>query len=194
MSSNDNAELWHSPSWYGAVWLTERVPSQASKPDTAFSVALEDEDRAVNRLQTWKAQKPFADEGLFSRRLASDSISERDLLSLLGESLASLQARVGDTPEWLTELRHAYETGFNGVEDIRRLLQMVSAGHPLEDCIPAIAPLLQRGLAFLENAIQRLREEYALLPFDPEQQSRIFLKNIVPQLLFQLSKQLVLEM
>src|SRR2546426_4518022 len=80
------------------------------------------------------------------------------------------------------------------VEKMSPLLQETRANHPLEGCLPAISPLLQRGLTSLQEGVQALRQQYAFLPFDTEMLPEAFLNNIVPDILFQVSKPVILEM
>jgi len=80
------------------------------------------------------------------------------------------------------------------VEKMLPLLQETRANHPLEGCLPAISPLLQRGLTSLQEGVQALRQQYAFLPFDTEMLPEAFLNNIVPDILFQVSKPVILEM
>ncbi len=186
-------EFWQAPAWYRALSLTERLALRQAETGAISSPNGEHVDQAVRRFRSWKAQPPFDQGTLFAERLASDSLSEEDLLSLLAEPLARLQARLSALPDWLAALRDAF-TDAQAVEEMLPLSQETRADQPLAACLPAISPLLQRGLTALQERIQALQQQYAFLPFDPQQISQTFLNDVVPELLFQMSKPVVLEM
>jgi type 2 lantibiotic biosynthesis protein LanM len=62
---------------------------------------------AERRLAAWRAQPPFGDDALFTRRLAADGLDPQRFRALLGESPDSLVRRAGPPP-WLAELEAAY--------------------------------------------------------------------------------------
>ena len=188
MATND--EVWDAGEWYRALTLTERLPfpGPPGAPDhDPFA------DRAHGRLLTWKAQRPFPEDGWFARRLAVDSLSEADLLGLLAEPADSLKARAGAVPEWLAALRQAF-TQRPGDEQFRHLLDEVESDHPLAGCLPVLAPVLRHGLDAVRAGADDLLRRGTHSPFDSELLPRAFLTNIVPVLLFQTSKPLVLDM
>jgi type 2 lantibiotic biosynthesis protein LanM len=187
-------EVWQAAAWYRALSLRERVGpppkvggrAVSSGPDT-FA------ESAVDRLRAWKAQKPFEQESLFAERLALDSISEQDLLALLAEPAESLKARTPVIPDWLVALQDAF-TGRHCSAELLRLLEDVASDHPLAGCVPAFGPLLGSALSSLQSRAQALRQEHALIPFDAERLPEWLIANILPTILFQVSKPLVLEM
>jgi type 2 lantibiotic biosynthesis protein LanM len=186
-------ELWEAPEWYRALSLTERLARTAASPTPGPPAATELVERAQARLRAWKAQRPFAQELLFAERLAADALSEADLVSLLAEPSDRLKARVADVPEWLAALRDAFAPS-RGDDELWPLLEDVERDHPLAACLPALEPLLRRGLSAVEETVEALRERHGVLPFDPEAIPRIFLANIASAVLFQVSKPLILEM
>src|SRR5437763_9082617 len=93
--TRSTSQHWQSPCWYRALSLAERAASlqttwHAVSPDT------EGNEQAVKRLDAWKTQKPFDQEAYFTERLATDALTENDLLFLLSESAESLQSRYLD--------------------------------------------------------------------------------------------------
>jgi len=183
--------VWQGAGWYHALTLAERrgvwgVPSAGFPPD-AFPA------EAQARLRTWKAQTPFDQGSLFAQRLALDSLSERDLLALLGEPAESLKDRVRDVPEWLILLRRAF-TRPGSAAELAPLLEKIETDHPLAGCLPAIGPLLWQALDRLQDRVHAMRDEAECLPFDIDVLPKVFLANIAPVILFQLSKPLVLEL
>jgi type 2 lantibiotic biosynthesis protein LanM len=185
-------ELWDAPEWYRALSLTERLGPRPVGGRVGSSVTDTAEERAVARLRAWKEQRPFEDDSLFTRRLALDGLSEQDLLALLAEPAESLKARSVGVPDWLAALRQAFTEA--PVPGQLRALEQLESDHPLAACLPALGPLLRRGLSSLDGCVQVLRRRYAFTPFDAEALRRAFLRNIVDTVLFQVSKPLILEM
>src|SRR6266568_6794800 len=186
-------ELWQAPAWYRALSLTERLGARQAETSDISSTPGATLDKGLSRLHAWKAQKPFEQGAFFVERLARDSLSEQDLLFLLAEPVESMQTRISAVPDWLTALRDAF-TNAHAVEKMLPLLQESKTNQPLKGCLPAISPLLQRGLTALQEGVQALRQQYAFLPFDTEMLPEAFLNNIVPDILFQVSKPVILEM
>lgn len=186
--------FWQDPTWYRALSLMERLVLQRQADTDDISTLPEEAiDNAVRRLQSWKAQPPFDQGTFFEQRLASASLSEEELLALLAEPLERVQARVSSLPDWLVALRDAF-TETHPAENNLPLPPETLANHPFGACLPAISPLLKHGLAALQENIQTLQHHYRFLPFDPVQFSQAFLENIVSELLFQMSKPVILEM
>src|SRR5437868_4494135 len=86
--------------WLKALDLEERGRIQG---DTAAG----DVERARRRLARWKAQEPFAGNGLFVQRLSRMGLQEEDLLALLAEPEEALAARM-DEPDWLPILQEVF--------------------------------------------------------------------------------------
>jgi type 2 lantibiotic biosynthesis protein LanM len=112
---------WAAP-WQLALRPGERLPRGPSPASAAVDAAagdgpLESADFdpriAERRLRSWRTQSPFDVEGLFDRRLHAAGGSVDDLYFLLGESDASLGARVRDEepsgvqpgPGWIAVLQ-----------------------------------------------------------------------------------------
>lgn len=183
--------VWEDPTWYRGLTLIERTdPNSAS---TVNHPSASDAATAVRRLERWKAQSPFDEDAFFDERLGQDGLAEQDLLALLAESPTSLRARIGRIPDWLNALREAYQ-GYDTDKQIAELLQETSVEHPLASCLPAIGALLERSLNSIQREIQALRQQWAVLPFDAELIPRFFVSNIAFELLFKLSKPVILEM
>src|SRR2546425_7002283 len=126
-------EFWQAPAWYRALSLTERLASQQAETGDISSTNGETGDKAVSRFRAWKAQTPFEHGTLLAERLARDSLSEEDLLSLLAEPMARVQARISAIPDWLAALTDAF-TDAHAVEKMLPLSQETRANQPLEAC------------------------------------------------------------
>jgi type 2 lantibiotic biosynthesis protein LanM len=184
-------DVWRDAEWYRALWLAERLPA----PQAAVIASADQDaaDRGLARASAWKAQKPFGDASLFHDRLAVDSLSEPALAYLLTESAEALKARTAAVPDWLVALRDAFSDR-RAAETVGPLLGDVARDHPLAGCLPALGPLLARGVTSLQNAIAPLGTAFGRLPFESDVLSRALLENIAPLILFQISKPFVLEM
>lgn len=66
--------------------------------------------------------------------------------------------------------------------------------HPLGACLPILDPLLLHSFASLQKGMQALQQRYTFQPFASQQVCQSFFNNIIPQLLFQAGKTIVLEM
>ena len=98
---------FQSPEWFQALPLTERLASlrmtQEIQSDEGPNL-----DRATQRLQYWRSQPPFVEESAFAQRLAMDSLSETELLELLGEPITRVRDRCSAVPAWFAELVAAF--------------------------------------------------------------------------------------
>jgi type 2 lantibiotic biosynthesis protein LanM len=183
--------VWRAPEWYRALSVVERLaPARA---DGAQGSAGRPTDDGLRRLHAWKAERPFDRGSLFADRLALDSLSERDLVALLSEPAASLKARTAGPPHWLAALEDAF-TGWGRAATVGPVLDDVESDHPLAPCVPALGPLLERGHARIAGRVEELRRRHGSVPVDAQSLSRFFLTNVVPSMLFQVSKPVVLEM
>ena len=98
------SELLASSRWYLAETLAERRARRGRRK-------VEPNPAAANRLARWKAQSAFAkNPGLWERRLASASLSEDELLQLLGETAEEVHA-YSEPPAWLDVLAAVYGGG-----------------------------------------------------------------------------------
>src|SRR5262245_58221889 len=96
-----------APAWYHATTLTERLTLRRLTPRPPM-VAEVDAACAQRRLQRWQAQSTFTSDVCFAQRLASDGITEDDLLSLLGEPIEAIQYRCSVPPAWVADLADAF--------------------------------------------------------------------------------------
>jgi type 2 lantibiotic biosynthesis protein LanM len=184
-------ELWDRPDWFRALTLTERQRLPVPPADTTSGGQAVSES-ARRSLDAWKSQRPFDDEALFAQRLAVDALSEAELMSLLAEPAESLRARTPDLPEWLRDLRRAYASP--ACLDATGYLDETDVDHPLRGCLPALAPLLALALGSVQGRVTALRERGETAPVDDNRLITVFLENIAPLVLFEISKPVVLEL
>ena len=184
--------IWSDPAWYQGLYLVERLAAIPGRTDD-FVKTVETNDLAGNHLQAWKTQRPFEQAVLFAQRLEQDDLTEQVFLALLGEPGFALQERFPGVPGWLATLQEAFSA-------VRRsglqlsLSQEILSSHPLGPCLPAIAPLLQRALNILSERVAALQQAHKNVPFDLSVFTQIYIENLAPDLLFQMSKPVILEM
>lgn len=182
--------LWQAPGWYNAALLSERVTSCLR---TDLSPVQSNLEQAQKKLQRWRDQAPFNTGAFFTQRLEMDGLTEEDLLTLLGEPLESLQARLSQPypPEWLVELRSALTDPIPS-EDIAQLLaEAMPESEAIAFLLP-FTPLMHSGIARLRTEIEKLA--HGPLPFDQQQIIALLLPNFVQQIMPKISKTLVLEL
>ena len=166
--------------WYHALTLPERITTHLSRLyEEAPTPPLEIEV-GQKRLQRWKEQIAFRQEGRFAERLALDELIEEDLLTLLAESAEALQERIPTHLPWVEELLQAF-TDTARKEDFA-LPQDGFDPHHLA-LLTILKPLLNNGVRRIQTTIQTLHITYTHLPFDPE--------RILPLLLISISEQLI---
>ncbi len=177
--------------WYRALSLSERIATHipclhehASTPP--FNIQL-----GRKRLQRWKEQIAFKQEGAFAERLALDGLTEDDLLGLLAEPIEAVQDRASAPLPWLEELLHAFADIKDGDDIV--LPEEGFDPHHLAFLI-ILKPLLNNGVRRIQSTIQMLRTAHTYLPFDPEQILPLLLISIVEQLISLFLKTAVLEL
>lgn len=172
-----------APSWSLANTLRER---RATPPTTTTPASR----RGTARFQRWREQLPFRDGDLFAQRLATDALTETELVQLLSEP-AEVVAERGPPGSWCAELEHAYaglETWPSAVlPDVWREVDNVGF-------LDLIAPVLARGRARVQEGVRRLLEQYPQPPFDPTNVEDILLAGLPNQLLRLLGRTLILEL
>lgn len=202
--SHHASQYWQKASWYRATPLSERIASQKRNMDSHSSHTLCQSDRAKQRLQIWKEQTPFDRGDYFARRLAMDSLTEDDLLTLLDEPIEAVQAHNSPPPTWLIELLTAFadaDTAADFTLPLRTMDEDEDTVDEDEDenthtmaFLNTIKPLLRSGLARLQAGIQELTHQYASLPFDPQTIVPLLFTHIPELILPKLSKTIVLEL
>jgi len=164
----------------GALTLEERatLPGRPAKPA--------DRQTATQRLQRWRSQIPFDEDGFFARRLDRTGLDEDRLLALLGEPSESLATRLPEKPEWVREMEKAYsaiDPGYVLPFSPERL------ANPETRFLWLAAPLIR-------DAEQRIAAAAAELngPFDPGAAAPLLLASLPEQLLWTISRVCVLEL
>jgi class II lanthipeptide synthase len=175
---------FQAPEWFLALTLRERVVSFRTGASSAAPGAA-DAAHAARRLDRWRAQRPFGDAAIFTRRLASDGITEKELSTLLGEPASAVRERCAATPPWLAELASAMPRPGSGEEqrsdDRPSFLQLVR-------------PLLDRAVHRLRDHVEALARSRAKVPFDAETVIGILFGDVPEALTDMMARTLVLEL
>src|SRR5437867_3969232 len=179
-----------SPNWYRAITLRERIATLRESAHDSGNARV-DADLAKRRLDLWRSQQPFMDDGRFNQRLAVDRVSEDDFRYLLGEAAESVRSRFDSPPEWLAE----FETAFSEPPSLEPLpgpqgLETEQSGAFLE----IVYPLINRGRERLREGINAILESRTGLPVDSNTIEELFYANLPGRLLLLLSRTLVLEL
>ncbi|HET8843009.1 MAG TPA: type 2 lanthipeptide synthetase LanM, partial [Ktedonobacteraceae bacterium] len=192
-TSQQQKDIWQSPSWYNALSLAERaVLYQVDRRQLAPWISSEHE-RATNRLHDWKAQRPFAQGTLFSERLAQDSLNEEEFLRLLDTSASDLRdayLRASSPPAWLTTLQEAFSEMDQERDEERSFFEGIS----LEPYLQPLLPLLKHSLRRLNANLQTLYQQNTPPHFETQDIVKLLFSSLSEQLLSRLSKTFVLEM
>jgi type 2 lantibiotic biosynthesis protein LanM len=176
--------------WYRALALHERTIPHLQKQITP---SLSNSELAHKRLQRWKEQIAFKQEGLFTERLALDELAEEDLFTLLAEPTEALQERIPTYLPWLEELLQAF-TDTQSEEDVALPLPQAGFDPHHIALLTILKPLLHNGVRRIQTTIQALQATYTRLPFDPERILPLLLISIVEQLISLFIKTAVLEL
>lgn len=178
----------HSPAWYQALTLIERLSSLRATGITVEGRKF-NKERAADRLERWRASPVFGRESLFEARLALDQLSEDELLYLLGEPAETVKARFGDSPAWLARLADAFSAA--GADNVpAKQLPAGDAGIFLA----VIHPLISRSCAALRRGLEELLREYPHAPVHIYRIENTLYSNLFSQLLSVLNRTVVLEL
>src|SRR6266487_5023220 len=190
---NRASQQWQRATWYRATPLAERIVLQQKNMDSHSPYTLRDSDRAKQHFQRWKEQPPFDKDDYFAKRLAMDSLTEDDLLTLLDQPVEAMQVNDAPPPTWLVELLTAF-TDQDTAADFALPLSSTGQGTHTLAFLNTLKPLLRSGLARLQAGIQELTQKYASLPFDPQTIVSLLFAHIPALILPKLSKTIVLEL
>jgi type 2 lantibiotic biosynthesis protein LanM len=185
---------WRHVCWYRALTLRERLLTLRQVPAPP-QPSGEELAQARQRLQRWQELPALSEEaGRFAARLAQDGVSEEQLLILLGESAAALQARCQEPPAWLLALSEAFaEESEQPVADLFPLQSIGEGGHTRSFLHPFL-PLIRQATRQLAEGIRQLCQQQAVLPFDPVTIVDRLTSNIPGLLLPSISRAIVLEL
>src|SRR4051794_32615110 len=172
--------------------LTERVAAlrQVKSPPPLDETNRE---RAARRLHAWRSQPPFATGSYFAQRLATEGITEDELLSLLGGPSVAGDGPPFPPSPWMEELERAF-SGPAPSDGAAIPLPEGLQVHATAGFLIAIEPLLARACDRLRTGIRALIPTRGGLPFDPSTVESILLNNLPGPLLRMLNRTLVLEL
>ena len=181
MQTKLRERVFPGPNWYKALTLSERLalPQDSQRESLPLSSDLASAQR---RLERWRAQQPFNRTDYFTRRLDAESMTEEQLLFLLGESAESLLERAPATPDWLRHLEEAYAE-FKPSTNTNSIPEEAGADSPRRSgLLGGLEPLITRGLHRLREVLKSLAQRYPNLPFDAELTTDLFSPNLFMQI------------
>jgi type 2 lantibiotic biosynthesis protein LanM len=174
--------------WYNALTLTERIVSLRHAPET--SAGRVDTNLAARRLQRWRAQTPFLTDEQFNERLAADGCSLEAFLTILGEPLADVCARLTTAPEWLAQLAGLPDTLAQLAVD---LAPAEAAGQNAVVFARLTEPLVNDAAARVRRGLEIYGPD-TQLPFDPVAVVPMVLADLARRLGEMLSRCVILEL
>ncbi|MEQ9482050.1 type 2 lanthipeptide synthetase LanM family protein [Coleofasciculus sp. F4-SAH-05] len=120
-------------------------------------------------------------------------MTEDELIYLLGEPIEAVKNRLPDVPDWLQELAYGWanytDTDTSVILPPEELREQKEAGF-----LYAIEPLINQGIERLKKGIESLSQNQSDLPFDPNTVARLLFANLPAELLWRLSRTMVLEL
>lgn len=173
------------PDWYKALTLKERAAGLRGEADP---VPASDETAAERRLARWRGQDPFASDGFFARRLASDGLTEDGLRALLSEPAEAVAKREAAPPPWLVALQEAFTCPAP-----ESFPEPVSES-PSVGFLNAIRPLLNTAYSRLLDGIRDIEARYPSAPFDAVTAGPFLATGLSSSLLLLMSRTMVLEL
>ncbi|MEQ9672108.1 type 2 lanthipeptide synthetase LanM family protein [Coleofasciculus sp. G2-EDA-02] len=187
-----NQPSFPSSAWYQALSLIERIASLSSVERNTENSQV-DTNLAERRRQRWQSQPPFNTDSYFAQRLAIDGITEEEFIDLLGEPIEAVKNRLPDSPDWLQELADGFANYTDA--DTSVILPPEQLGEQKEaGFLYAIEPLINQGIDRLKKGIESLIQKQSDVPFDPNTVVRLLFANLPGELLWRLSRTMVLEL
>ncbi len=173
------------PDWHKALPLAERAAAlrrAPGLPSTGNDVLAE------RRLARWRGQEPFARDGFFARRLASDGLSETELRALLGEPPEAMAARDPAPLPWLATLAEAF------TRPAPESFPETVSERPAVGFLNASRPLLDTAYSRLLAGIRDLAARHPGAPFEAAAAGPLLAASLPPALLPRMSRTLVSEL
>lgn len=177
--------------WYRAATLAERLAAGRPAGEQEPGEAGEDE-LARYRLQSWKSQAPFDEEGYFEQRLALDDLTEARLRHLIIERIEAVRNRFPERPVWLAGLCAALSRP--GASAFADLIPERLRSKPAIGFLSVAGPFIESALERLDEGIAALAASHSPLPFDPSTVRKILFANLPDELLAMLSRTMALEL
>jgi type 2 lantibiotic biosynthesis protein LanM len=183
-----------SYTWYQALTLTERLTTLKTPSDKRPGEI--DAKRAARVFERWRVQPPFDQDGLFSRRMEMDGITEEELKYLLGEPAESLRDRCPSAPEWLQQFSEAFSLSNvkNGEQGLAALLTKAEDSIDQKGILFLIEPLFDYALHRFRDGIGAITESRQAVPFDPQAVESMFVFHLFGPVLNQIVMTVALEL
>jgi type 2 lantibiotic biosynthesis protein LanM len=188
-TSQTATTIWQKPGWYHASTLADRITLLRASASDQF-LNPPNYEKAQRKLHQWQGQNPFHKGSFFVDRLATDDITEAELLTILAEPVEMRQAFQSASPEWLQELREAFE----GEVAATAFLLPDDESKPASPFLHSLQPLFARGVKRLLVGIDELSQHYTHMPFNPDTIVPCLVANVARQMLSKVDRTFVLEL
>ena len=159
-----------SPSLFRALTLAERAADRRTRAASGDARATEDQatatarrERARRRLDAWRKQRPFDEDGRFAERLSSLGLDEAALLSLLEEPESALAERSCVDARWTEDVVLALSAPPGEPVPVPEPVLEYAFSASLQ----AFAPFIRRGRERLREALAEVVAGRESVPFDP---------------------------
>jgi type 2 lantibiotic biosynthesis protein LanM len=184
-------KLIDAPDWHQATTLIERLALLRVCPTASVG-----ETRESDRARLWRAQAPFTDASLFSKRLATDGLDDEDWTRLVAEPASVVYERAGAPPTFVPGFIAAYEQPADvSVDDLlpspAQLHQRVEGAVGF---LVAVEPLLKQARVRLRAGLRAIVEGAPAVPFDPAVAERLWLLDLPSELLTAMDRTFALEL
>ena len=143
---------------------------------------------AERRLNRWRGQEPFAQDGFFARRLALDGLSEDELRVLLGEPAEAIREREPELPAWLATLAEAF------THPAPERFPEIPSESPSLGFLNSVRPLLDGPTPGCWRGSARSRRDNPGAPFEADTVGPLLATNLPSSLLLLMSRTMVLEL
>ena len=179
-----DVSLFEHADWYKALTVSER----AARLRCPCSLSPVDEALAERRLNRWRGQEPFSQDGFFARRLALDGLSEDELRILLGEPIEAIRERGMETPVWLTTLAEAF------TRPAPERFPDIPSESPSMGFLDSVRPLLDRAYSRLVTGLREIAARHPGAPFEPDTVGPLLTTRLPALLLLLLGRTMALEL
>lgn len=185
-----NQVLSQDPKWSNAATLIERLGSFSGTDSTSQNTVV-DVELAERLMERWRSQAPFASDSYFAQRLATDGVTEDDLLVCLSEPVEALHARLAETQPWLEQLFRV----FSRPPAIAPLpLPETLRDHDTVGFLKIIEPLIHDAIARVEAGAAEMALASDRPAFDSATVAELLFASLHQRLLATLGRTLVLEL
>jgi hypothetical protein len=177
--------------WYRASYVHERLAVRRAIPSLCTPGHI-DTARGKRRLERWRAEAPFTADAWWSQRLTLERTSEKEWLTILGESSHAMSQALRGLPVWVTPLVQAFTCP--PVTSATLPPSETWSKHQAVRFLEAFGPLIQQARSRLSTRLHGLMHGQADAPWDAATLEALLYENLPAQLLQIVLRTMVLEL